>query len=565
VGNELQVEEKTKTISGAEIFLECLKEEGVDTLFGYPGGAVLPIYDALYDEKDITHVLTRHEQAAVHAADGYARVTGKPGVVLVTSGPGATNAVTGIANAYLDSVPLVVITGQVSTQLIGRDSFQEVDIFGITMPITKHNFLVLDVKDLAKVIKSAFYIANSGRKGPVLIDIPKDVMIAKTSFEYPESVEIRGYTPQQPVDAENIERMVSEIKKAQKPVLLIGGGVVSSDAAELVGELARKAQIPVASTIMGLGAFPSRDPLHLGMVGMHGTLAANKAVYQSDLLLCFGVRFSDRVTGKMGTFSPNSIKIQVDIDAAELNKNVGIDYPITGDLKEILTRLVNYLEPGQTAEWIDTTVQWQRKSVRYGSSNSLLKPQDIIQLMDKMTNGDAIVVTDVGQHQIWTAHHYAFSQPRSFLTSAGLGTMGYGLPAAIGGAIAAPGRQVICFSGDGSFQMNLQELMTLSDLQLPVKIVILNNGYLGMVRQWQELFYDRRYSSVKLTSPDYVALAKSFGIEGLRARNLEEAQQVIQTAMSIPGPVLMEFDVTEEENVFPFVPPGKSNHEMILE
>lgn len=565
MGNELQVEEKTKTISGAEIFLECLKEEGVDTLFGYPGGAVLPIYDALYDEKDITHVLTRHEQAAVHAADGYARVTGKPGVVLVTSGPGATNAVTGIANAYLDSVPLVVITGQVSTQLIGRDSFQEVDIFGITMPITKHNFLVLDVKDLAKVIKSAFYIANSGRKGPVLIDIPKDVMIAKTSFEYPESVEIRGYTPQQPVDAENIERMVSEIKKAQKPVLLIGGGVVSSDAAELVGELARKAQIPVASTIMGLGAFPSRDPLHLGMVGMHGTLAANKAVYQSDLLLCFGVRFSDRVTGKMGTFSPNSIKIQVDIDAAELNKNVGIDYPITGDLKEILTRLVNYLEPGQTAEWIDTTVQWQRKSVRYGSSNSLLKPQDIIQLMDKMTNGDAIVVTDVGQHQIWTAHHYAFSQPRSFLTSAGLGTMGYGLPAAIGGAIAAPGRQVICFSGDGSFQMNLQELMTLSDLQLPVKIVILNNGYLGMVRQWQELFYDRRYSSVKLTSPDYVALAKSFGIEGLRARNLEEAQQVIQTAMSIPGPVLMEFDVTEEENVFPFVPPGKSNHEMILE
>lgn len=561
----MQVEEKTKTISGAEIFLECLKEEGVDTLFGYPGGAVLPIYDALYDEKDITHVLTRHEQAAVHAADGYARVTGKPGVVLVTSGPGATNAVTGIANAYLDSVPLVVITGQVSTQLIGRDSFQEVDIFGITMPITKHNFLVLDVKDLAKVIKSAFYIANSGRKGPVLIDIPKDVMIAKTSFEYPESVEIRGYTPQQPVDAENIERMVSEIKKAQKPVLLIGGGVVSSDAAELVGELARKAQIPVASTIMGLGAFPSRDPLHLGMVGMHGTLAANKAVYQSDLLLCFGVRFSDRVTGKMGTFSPNSIKIQVDIDAAELNKNVGIDYPITGDLKEILTRLVNYLEPGQTAEWIDTTVQWQRKSVRYGSSNSLLKPQDIIQLMDKMTNGDAIVVTDVGQHQIWTAHHYAFSQPRSFLTSAGLGTMGYGLPAAIGGAIAAPGRQVICFSGDGSFQMNLQELMTLSDLQLPVKIVILNNGYLGMVRQWQELFYDRRYSSVKLTSPDYVALAKSFGIEGLRARNLEEAQQVIQTAMSIPGPVLMEFDVTEEENVFPFVPPGKSNHEMILE
>jgi acetolactate synthase I/II/III large subunit len=565
VGNKLQVEEKMKTISGAEIFLECLKEEGVDTLFGYPGGAVLPIYDTLYDEKDITHVLTRHEQAAVHAADGYARVTGKPGVVLVTSGPGATNAVTGIANAYLDSVPLVVITGQVPTQLIGRDSFQEVDIFGITMPITKHNFLVLDVKDLAKVIKSAFYIANSGRKGPVLIDIPKDVMIAKTSFEYPESVEIRGYTPQQPVDAENIERIVSEIKKAQKPVLLIGGGVVSSGAAELLGQLARKAQIPVASTIMGLGAFPSRDPLHLGMIGMHGTLAANKAVYQSDLLLCFGVRFSDRVTGKMGTFSPHSTKIQVDIDAAELNKNVGIDYPIVGDLKEILTRLVNHLEPGQTAEWIDTTVQWQRKSVRYGSSNSLLKPQDIIQLMDKMTNGDAIVVTDVGQHQIWTAHHYAFSQPRSFLTSAGLGTMGYGLPAAIGGAIAAPGRQVICFSGDGSFQMNLQELMTLSDLQLPVKIVILNNGYLGMVRQWQELFYDRRYSSVKLTSPDYVALAKSFGIEGLRARNLEEAQQVIQTAMSIPGPVLMEFDVTEEENVFPFVPPGKSNHEMILE
>jgi acetolactate synthase I/II/III large subunit len=565
VGDSLQVKEKVKHMSGAEIFLESLKEEGVDTIFGYPGGAVLPIYDSLYDEKNITHVLTRHEQAAVHAADGYARVTGKAGVVLVTSGPGATNAVTGIANAYLDSVPLVVITGQVATHLIGRDSFQEVDIFGITMPITKHNFLVLDVKDLAKVIKEAFYIANSGRKGPVLIDIPKDVMIAKTSFEYPQSVEIRGYTPYSPVAMESIERIASEIKKARKPVLLVGGGVVSSGAAELVGQLAREAQIPVASTLMGLGAFPSGDPLHLGMVGMHGTLAANKAIYQSDLLLCLGVRFSDRVTGKMGTFSPHSTKIQIDIDAAELNKNIGIDYPVAGDLNEILLKLTRHLESGETAEWITETKKWQRVSVRYGSSKSQLKPQDIIHLMDKMTNGDAIVVTDVGQHQIWTAHHYAFTQPRSFLTSAGLGTMGYGLPAAIGGAIAAPGRQVICFSGDGSFQMNLQELMTLSDLGLPVKIVILNNGYLGMVRQWQELFYDRRYSSVKLTSPDYVALAKSFGIEGLRARNLEEAQQVIETAMAIPGPVLMEFDVTEEENVFPFVPPGKSNHEMILE
>ncbi|UOF91311.1 biosynthetic-type acetolactate synthase large subunit [Fodinisporobacter ferrooxydans] len=557
-------QQATKLRSGAEILLDCLLDEQVETLFGYPGGAVLPIYDALYHYPQIRHILTRHEQAAVHAADGFARVTGKTGVVLVTSGPGATNTVTGIANAYMDSVPLVIITGQVPENMIGRDSFQEVDIYGITMPITKHNYLINDVNELATVVKEAFYIANSGRKGPVLIDIPKNIMTAQTDAEIPEQVKIRGYRGKPPVSQRMVERMAARIQHARKPVFLIGGGVIGANASEIFRQLVEQTQIPVVSTMMGIGAFPTRHPLFLGMLGMHGTFAANKAVHQADLLIALGVRFSDRVMGKAKSFSPESYKIHVDVDASELNKNIKIDLPITADIQDVLLALQKYPLHVDTDEWVELTTHWQKKVPRFDRSNSQLKPQSVIQLLDAATEGNGIVVTDVGQHQIWTIHNYAFAEPRSLLTSAGLGTMGYGLPAAIGAAFAAPNRQVICISGDGSFQMNLQELMTVVDHQLPIKIAILNNGYLGMVRQWQELFFENRYSSVKISSPDFVTLAKSYGITGLRAHSYEQAKAIIQTAMSIDGPVLMEFDVAEEENVYPMVPPGGENHEMIL-
>lgn len=552
-------------MSGADILIQALLLENVDTVFGYPGGAVLPVYNSLYDCERIRHILVRHEQAAVHAADGYARVTGRTGVVIVTSGPGATNAITGIATAYMDSVPLVIVTGQVSTELIGRDSFQEVNIYGMTMDVTKHNYLVMDVKELPRIIKEAFHIARTGRPGPVLIDIPKNIMNAHAIFDYTGlAVQKRGYNIEYKVEEETIRRIVDEIDRAQKPVLLCGGGVISSGASQLLKEFAEEAQIPIVCTLMGIGAFPSRHPLHLGMLGMHGTFAANKAVHQADLLISMGVRFSDRVMGNMKAFSPNSFKVHIDIDAAELNKNMIIDLPVVGDILDVLTQVKRQLNKGNTAQWISSTSQWQRKVPRFDQSNSVLKPQEVIQWIDEMTDGDAIVATDVGQHQIWTAHNYAFKYPRSFLTSGGLGTMGYGFPAAIGAALAAPHRQIICISGDGSFQMNLQELMTAVDYQLPVKIAILNNGYLGMVRQWQELFFDRRYSSVRLSSPDYVAFAKSYGAIGLRARTVQEAKEIIRTALAAPGPVIMEFDVKEEENVYPMVPPGRSNNEMIM-
>jgi acetolactate synthase-1/2/3 large subunit len=553
------------TMSGANILLEALLLEQVDTIFGYPGGAVLPIYDALYQCGKIRHILMRHEQAVVHAADGYARVTGKPGIALVTSGPGATNAITGIATAYMDSVPLIILSGQVSTDLIGRDSFQEVNIYGITMDITKHNYMVTDVTELPRIIKEAFYIANSGRPGPVLIDLPKNIMNTFTEFIYPkEPVNIRGYEPNPWVNALTIEHIVEKIIQSQKPIIMCGGGVISSGASDILHELVEYSQIPVVSTLMGIGAFPSKHPLHLGMLGMHGTFAANKAVHQADLLISLGVRFSDRVTGKMKSFSPHSYKIHIDIDAAELNKNLPVHLPVEGNILDIVSRVMKNIQQGNTKLWVSEVSNWQKKVPRFDHSNSVLKPQKVIQLIDEMTDGNAIVTTDVGQHQIWTAHHYAFNRPRSLLTSGGLGTMGYGFPAAIGASLAAPDQQVVCISGDGSFQMNLQELMTAVDYRLPVKVAILNNGYLGMVRQWQELFYERRYSSVQLSSPDYVKFAQSYGATGLRAHTLSEAQEIIRIAFSTPGPVIMEFDVTEEENVYPIVPPGLSNSEMII-
>lgn len=552
---------------GVQLLLECLVEEKVYTIFGYPGGAVIPIYDALYDCPDIRHILTRHEQAAIHAADGYARVTGKPGVALVTSGPGATNAITGIANAFMDSVPLVVLTGQVSTHLIGRDSFQEVNIYGMTMDVTKHNYVVRNVAELPRIVKEAFHISSTGRPGPVLIDLPKDVMTAATAGLLPAApLNIRGYHSTPPIMEEKVIRIWDSIKQAKRPVILAGGGVISSGATEELVSLVEQTGIPVVSTLMGIGAFPARHPWYLGMVGMHGTFAANRAVHQADLLLCLGTRFNDRVSGKAQSFSPGSLKIHVDIDNAELNKNIPAEICISADIRDLLNRLLPLAESGNPSPWLIEATKWPKKVPHYSKQEGQLSPGEVISLLDQFTQGESIVATDVGQHQIWTAHHYKFARPRCFLTSGGLGTMGFGFPAAIGAAIADPSKQpVLCITGDGSFQMNLQEMMTAVDYDLPIKIAILNNGYLGMVRQWQQLFYQKRYSSVQISSPDYVTFAKSYGVTGLRASTLQEAEAIIRQSLSIPGPVLMEFNVKEEQNVYPMVPPGESNDQMITQ
>lgn len=553
--------------TGAELLIECLRAERVDTIFGYPGGAVIPIYDALYDCREILHVLTRHEQAAVHAADGYARVTGRTGVALVTSGPGATNAVTGIANAYMDSVPMVVLTGQVSTDLIGRDSFQEVNIYGMTMDVTKHNYSVMDIRELPRIVKEAFHLAVTGRPGPVLIDLPKNIMAARTDLRPAVDVHIRGYEPKSEIDEEAVRLIAGKIESSRRPVLVVGGGAAASGATEQLRQLAETAQIPVATTLMGIGAFPSRHPLYLGMLGMHGTYAANRAVHHADLLICLGTRLNDRLSGKAKSFAPNAWKIHVDIDDAELDKNIPVELKLCGDIGDLLHRLNSRVIAPKTTDWPAETAGWQRKVPHYNEAvGGTLNPQEVIRLIDKHTQGSAVVATDVGQHQIWTAHHYRFSLPRSLLTSGGLGTMGFGFPAAIGAAVALGGSAappVVCITGDGSFQMNLQEMMTAVDYGLPVKIAILNNGYLGMVRQWQQLFYERRYSSVHISSPDFVAFAGAYGVPGLRARTPEEADAVIQQALTLPGPVLMEFNVREEQNVYPMVPPGASNDQML--
>ncbi|OXS54257.1 acetolactate synthase, large subunit, biosynthetic type [Cohnella sp. CIP 111063] len=557
-------------MTGAQALIELLMEQGVKTLFGYPGGAVLPVYDALFDCGGIQHVLVRHEQAAVHAADGYARATGRPGVALVTSGPGATNTVTGIATAYMDSVPLVVLTGQVPTEMIGLDSFQEVDIYGMTMPITKHNFIAMKAEDLPRIVREAFHIATTGRPGPVLIDLPKNVMASilpdRIDLSAREPVRIRGYAPDRPIGAETLDEIAERLNGAERPLLLVGGGCMAGTVPARVRELADRCGLPVASTLMGIGAFPSRHPLYLGMIGMHGTARANRAVHAADVLVGLGMRFNDRVTGSRKAFSPHSYKIQIDIDESELNKNIGIDLAVCGSLEEALDGICARMEGRSRDGWVKTIAAWSKRTPTSSPvQGDRLTPQEVIRCIDEATAGDAIVATDVGQHQIWTAHHYGFAEPRSFLTSGGLGTMGYGFPAAIGAAFAFPDRQVVCVSGDGSFQMNLQEIMTAVDYGLNVKVAILKNGYLGMVRQWQQLFLGRRYSSVQISSPDFPALARSFGAQGFSARTLDEAQAVIAAALRTEGPVIMEFDVTEEANVYPIVPPGASNQEMIEE
>jgi len=560
--------------TGSQILLECLQLEGVDTVFGYPGGTVINIYNDLMDYP-IKHILTRHEQAAVHAADGYARATGRVGVAIATSGPGATNTITGIATAYMDSIPMVIITGQVPTPLIGNDAFQEADIIGITRPITKHNYLVKDVKDLARIVKQAFYIARTGRPGPVLIDLPKDVQLASTKFVYPDTVELRGYKPTYSGNIRQVEKAVKMLLAAKKPVLYVGGGATLSDASAELLHFAEMIQAPVATTLMAMASFPQRHPLSLGMLGMHGTYCANMAVTHADLLVAIGARFDDRVTGKISTFAPHAKIIHVDIDPTSIKKNVRVDLPIVGDLKDVLQKLVaKLIEQGDEARelaanlapWREEIAGWKKQHpMSYKYSEKTIKPQYVIEKLRELTQDDAIVTTEVGQHQMWAAQFFGFSQPRTFLSSGGLGTMGFGLPAALGAQAAFPDRQVIDISGDGSFQMNSQELATLVQYRLPVKIAILNNNFLGMVRQWQQLFFDRRYSQTCMELPiDFIKLAEAYGATGLRATTPDEVEEVIRKALETPGPVIMEFKVAREENVMPMVPAGAGLNEMVL-
>ena len=560
--------------TGSQILLECLVQEGVETLFGYPGGTVINIYNDLIDYP-IHHILTRHEQAAVHAADGYARATGRVGVALATSGPGATNTITGIATAYMDSIPMVIITGQVPTALIGNDAFQEVDIIGITRPVTKHSYLVRDIHDLPRIIKQAFYIARTGRPGPVLVDLPKDVQMATAKFEYPDKVEIRGYKPNSQGNPRQIEKAVKMILAAKRPVIYVGGGVTLSDTSQELLGFAEVIKAPVTTTLMAMSSFPKKHPLSLGMLGMHGTYYANMAVMESDLLIAIGARFDDRVTGKLSTFAPHAKIIHVDIDPTSIKKNVRVDLPIVGDLRDVLQKLIAELNlsphevktlASDLAPWREQIAVWrQTHPMSYVASTTEIKPQFVIETLRKVTNDDAIITTEVGQHQMWTAQFFDFSQPRTFLTSGGLGTMGFGLPSALGAQAAWPQRQVIDVSGDGSFQMNSQELATLVQYRLPVKIVILNNNFLGMVRQWQQLFFDQRYSQTCMELPiDFVKLAEAYGATGLSTSDPAEVEAVLRKGLETPGPVIMEFKVSREENVMPMVPAGKGLNEMVL-
>ena len=551
-------------LSGAEILIECLRKEKVEVVFGDPGGAVLPIYDVLYDA-DIRHVLVRHEQGAAHAADGYARATGRPGVCIATSGPGATNLVTGLATAYMDSVPIVAVTGQVATSMIGRDSFQEADITGITMPITKHNYLVKSTKDLARVVKEAFHIATTGRPGPVLIDLPKDVSIGTAEFRYTDSVDLPGYKPTYEGHVKQIRELARAIETSQKPVLYVGGGVVSSGASDALRKIAETQEIPVVATLMGLSAFPTAHPLSLGMLGMHGTGYANLAVTECDLLIAVGARFDDRVTGRIETFAPNARVAHVDIDPAEIGKNVRFDIPIVGDAKRVLEALIPLLEPKTRQDWLERIRAWRRDwPLGYTKTGDGIPPQYVVEQISELTDGEAIIATEVGQNQMWAAQYYRFKRPRSFITSGGLGTMGFGLPAAIGAQIGQPDRLVVDIAGDGSFQMNIQELATAVQYGIPVKIAILNTGHLGMVRQWQEMVHNRRYSATVLShNPDFVGIAKAYGAKGFRVEREDQVRPVLEQAFAEPGPVVMDFAVSREANVFPMVPPNESISMMI--
>lgn len=560
-------------LTGAHILLESMVKEGVEKIFGYPGGAVLDIYHAL-PEYPLQHFLVRHEQGAVHAADGFARASGTVGVALVTSGPGATNAVTGIATAYMDSIPLVIFTGQVPTKLIGNDAFQEVDIVGISRSCTKHNYLVKDVKELARTIKEAFYLARSGRPGPVLVDLPKDVLASKTEYYYPKQVSMRSYNPNYKANKRQIQKGVNLIKKSKRPLIFAGGGVIASNGHEELVRLARQLQIPVTSSMMGLGAFPGNDPLHLGMLGMHGTYVANMAVNHTDLLIAVGVRFDDRVTGKLETFAPEAKIIHIDIDPTSIRKNVSVDVPIVSDCKRALEAINQEFVPVLAEEdlpkkymsWRDKLAAWEEQHpLSFDRNCESIKPQMVVEKLYEITQGEVIITTEVGQNQMWAAQHFKYHKPRTWLTSGGLGTMGYGFPAAIGAQAAFPDKLVIDIAGDGSIQMNIQELTTAVSHNLPVKIIILNNSCLGMVRQWQELFYDKNYSQTCLEKiPDFVKLAEAFGAKGYRIQAKSEIEPVLRQALDSPHTVVVDVWVQEEENVYPMVPAGAGLNEMLL-
>jgi len=554
-------------ITGSEILLRSLLLEGVDCVFGYPGGAVLYIYDAMHGNPDFKHLLTRHEQGAIHAADGYARSTGNVGVCIATSGPGATNLVTGIATAYMDSVPLVVITGNVATQFIGTDAFQEADITGITMPITKHSYLVRKVEDLPRIIHEAFHIANTGRKGPVLIDIPKDVSALKTEFYYPDKVEIRGYNPTTQPNKLQVDKLLQAIEQAERPVIIAGGGVVYANAAPELVEFVNKTQIPITTTLLGLGGFPSGHELWMGMPGMHGTYTANHAIQNADLLISIGSRFDDRVTMNLDGFAPNvKMVAHIDVDPAEIGKNIKTDISVVGDVKAVLQLANQKAKPAKSQDWItEIAAMKQQQPLRYKDSDTELKPQYVIEMINETTKGEAIVTTDVGQHQMWAAQYYKFQNPRSFISSGGLGTMGFGFPSAIGAQMGNPDKLVVSINGDGGMQMCAQELAICAINNIPVKVVIINNQVLGMVRQWQEIIYENRYSHIDLAgSPDFVKLAEAYGVKGLRATNKEEARQAWQEALDTPGPVVIDFVVPKGENVFPMVTAGSTLSQMIL-
>ncbi|MEW5756832.1 MAG: acetolactate synthase 3 catalytic subunit [Pseudomonadota bacterium] len=561
-------------LTGADILVRCLADEGVDYLFGYPGGAVLHIYDSLYKQDKVNHILVRHEQAATHAADGYARSTGKPGVVLVTSGPGATNAVTGIATAYMDSIPMVVITGQVPTSLIGNDAFQEVDSIGITRPCVKHNFLVKDVKDLAVTLKKAFYIATTGRPGPVVVDIPKDVTAAKTEYHYPKKVEIRSYNPTTKGHPKQIKRAVELMLSAKRPMIYTGGGVILDDASKQLVEMTRLLGYPITNTLMGLGAYPASDKQFLGMLGMHGTYEANMAMHHCDVLIAIGARFDDRVTGNVKKFCPDARIVHVDVDPSSISKNVKVDVPIVGTVGSVLKEMLKILkEEGGApdkealAAWWKLISEWRAMNcLKYEQSSEVIKPQYVVQMLHKVTKGDAYVCSDVGQHQMFAAQFYGFDKPRRWINSGGLGTMGFGLPAAMGVQFAFPDAKVACVTGEGSIQMNIQELSTCKQYGLPIKIVNLNNRYLGMVRQWQEFFYDRRYSMSYMDAlPDFVKLAESYGHVGMRIEKPSDVEGALIEAFKLKDRlVFLDFITDQQENVYPMIPAGAGLNEMIL-
>lgn len=562
-------------LTGAEMVVRCLLEQGVRTVFGYPGGAVLYIYDELFKSKELRHILTRHEQGAVHSADGYARVTGEVGVALVTSGPGATNAVTGLATANMDSIPLVCISGQVPTALIGNDAFQEADTVGITRSCTKHNYLVQDVRDLARTLREAFHIARTGRPGPVLVDVPKDVTNQVGEFtEFSGSVDIRSYRPTLTGNARQMKKAVELIREARRPVIYSGGGVIlSHGGAEALRKFVLALDVPITSTLMGLGGFPADDPHFMGMLGMHGTYEANMAVSHCDLLIAVGARFDDRVTGKIAEFAPEAKIIHLDVDPTSIAKNVRVDVPIVGDVALVLREMTPMVAAPEfrrarpdLAPWWAEIVRWrERECLRYPARTDVIQPQMVVETLHRLTGGEAIVATDVGQHQMWAAQYYALRRPRRWLTSGGLGTMGYGLPAAIGAKAAFPEEPVVLITGEGSLQMNIQELATARQYGLPVKVAILNNGYLGMVRQWQEFFYGSRYSESDMTvTPDFVKLAEAYGAVGLRAERPDEVEAVIREGLASKETVLMDFRVNREANVYPMVPAGAGLKEMIL-